>query len=112
MPRRQGVTKRNPAAVVLFSILTFGLYAYYWLYATTSELKQETGRRDLSPLLDALLAFITVGVWGVWAGFRNARIAHQLHVDRELAHTDRSLIVGIACAASFFVGPWAWLLAI
>jgi hypothetical protein len=105
------VTKRNPAAVVLFTILTFGLYAYYWLYATSAELKQETGRRDISPLLDAFLAFMTAGVWGVWAGYRNARIAHELQTGRGLAHTDRSLVIGAAGAASFFFGPWTWLVA-
>lgn len=106
------MTKRSPAAIVILTMLTFGLYAYYWLYSTSAELKQESGRRDVTPLLDALLAFLTAGVWGIWAGYRNARIAHQLFVDREIAHTDRSLLVGAAGAASFFLGPWTWLVAI
>ena len=42
--------KRNPVTVAVLTILTFGVYAYYWLYRTTEELREETGRDDLNPL--------------------------------------------------------------
>ncbi|HMO96684.1 MAG TPA: DUF4234 domain-containing protein, partial [Tepidiformaceae bacterium] len=58
--------KRSPLAVVALTFFTFTLYAYYWLYKTTDELKKETGKDELQPLVDVLLAAVTFGLWGVW----------------------------------------------
>lgn len=105
------MTKRSPVVVLALTLVTFGFYAYYWLYTTSDEVRRESGKRDISPILDALLAFMTVGAWGVWAGYRNAKIAHELIDARGIAHTDHSLPVAIAGGASYFMGPWTWLVA-
>jgi hypothetical protein len=34
---------RNPVAVIIFSIITLGIYTLYWYYVTFEELKQRTG---------------------------------------------------------------------
>ncbi|MEZ4335872.1 MAG: DUF4234 domain-containing protein [Sandaracinaceae bacterium] len=102
------MTKRNPLVVVALTFFTFTLYAYYWLYKTTAELKEETDRDDLNPLADLLLAVVTFGLWGVWAAIRNARVVHQEMVARGEEHTDRSL--GVAAFAGLtMVTGWAWL---
>ncbi|MFK7992325.1 MAG: DUF4234 domain-containing protein [Sandaracinaceae bacterium] len=100
--------KRNPLAVAALTLLTFGLYAYAWLYMTTDELRRETGRRDLSPGVDVLLAVITLGLWGIWAGYRNAKITHELIVSRgEASHSDRSIPVAAFAGVGAF-SVWAW----
>lgn len=100
--------KRNPILVVALAFVTFTVYAYYWLYKTTDELKQESDREDLSPVLDVVLAVLTFGLWGLWAGYRNAKIAHELFEELGVDHTDRSVPVAIFGALSFVSG-WAWL---
>jgi hypothetical protein len=106
------MTKRSPIFILVLTLLTLGLYPYYWLYATSEELRRESGRTDISPLLDAFLAFVTLGAWGVWAGYRNAKLAHELIEESGEPHTDHSIPVAAAGVASFFVGPVAWLVAI
>ena len=34
---------RSPVAVIIFSIITLGIYTLYWYYAVFEELKQRTG---------------------------------------------------------------------
>lgn len=102
------MTKRNPLAVVALTFFTFTLYGYYWLYKTTDELKEETGRDDLNPLLDVLLAVVSFGLWGVFAAVRNARIVHQEMLARGERHTDRALGVAAFAGLTMFTG-WAWL---
>jgi hypothetical protein len=34
---------RSPAAVIIFSIITLGIYALYWYYVVFEDLKQRTG---------------------------------------------------------------------
>lgn len=102
------MTKRHPAIVVLLTFMTFTLYAYYWLFRTTRELEEETGREDLNPAMDVLLTVVTLGFWGIWAAYRNARIVHQEMEDRGEAHVDRSLAVAGFAALTVTTG-WAWL---
>lgn len=105
------MTKRNPALVVALALITFGLYAYYWLYKTTDELREESGRDDLRPIVDVLLALLTFGLWGLWAGYRNAKVAHELFEELGAEHTDRSVPVAIFGALSLVSG-WAWLVSL
>jgi hypothetical protein len=35
---------RSPVAVIIFSIITFGIYTLYWYYVVFEELKQRTGQ--------------------------------------------------------------------
>lgn len=105
------MTKRHPVAVVVLTLLTFTVYAYYWLYRTTDELRRTTGRDDLSPAVDVILTLLTFGLWGIWAGYRNAKIAHEALLDRGEEHPDRSLAVA-GFAGFSLVSGWAWLVAI
>jgi len=105
------LTRRSPITVVVLSLVTFGLYALYWLYVTTEELAQETGHGDLSPTMDVLLAICTFGLWGMYAAYRNAGIVHEELAAAGITRQDKSLVVGVALAATFFSG-WAWLVAV
>ena len=105
------LTKRSPITVVVLSLVTFTLYAYYWLYVTTEELAKETGRDDLSPALDVLLTLCTFGLWGMYATYRNAQIVHEELAAAGRSRGDKSLIVAAFNVATFFSG-WAWLVSV
>ncbi len=38
----QGIKRRNPFLVLLFTIITLGIYGIFWLVYTTNELKENT----------------------------------------------------------------------
>lgn len=107
----RSLTSRSPITVVVLSLVTFGLYTLYWLYSTTEELAEETGRQDLSPAMDVLLAVCTFGFWGMYATYRNAGIAHEELVAGGSARSDKSLVVAVSLAATLVSG-WAWLVAV
>lgn len=104
------MTQRSPLTVVALTLLTFGVYAYWWLYRTTRELREETDREELRPAVDVLLAVVTVGLWGIWAGYRNAKIVHEEMEVRGEKHLDRSVAVGAIAGLGLFTG-WAWVVA-
>jgi len=37
-----GIKKRNPVLVLIFTIITLGIYGLYWIVSTTNELKRNT----------------------------------------------------------------------
>jgi|TARA_Y100000310_G_C20597754_1_gene771381 hypothetical protein len=49
-----GIKKRNPFLIILFSIITFGIYGIFWLVFTTNELKKNTQSAP-NPLLLLLM---------------------------------------------------------
>ncbi|MAF34534.1 hypothetical protein CMO91_01685 [Candidatus Woesearchaeota archaeon] len=56
LPAMEGGFKhRNPALVLLFSIITAGIYSIYWLASTTHELKTQT---ELAPSPYLLILFV------------------------------------------------------
>jgi len=105
------LTRRSPITVVILSLVTFTLYAYYWLYVTTEELAKETGRTDLSPAMDVILTVCTFGLWGMYATYRNAQIVHEELASAGLHRDDKSLVVMAFNVATFFSG-WAWLVSV
>ena len=63
------VKYRNPVLVIIFSIITLGIYSIYWLVSTTNELRKVT---SLAPnpwfLLLALVPLVNIFVvlWYYW----------------------------------------------
>ena len=53
------VKERNIILVVLFSIITFGIYAIYWLYATSKEMSELGSTEAPSPIM-IILIFIPI----------------------------------------------------
>lgn len=105
------MTERNPAVVLLLTLVTCTLYGYYWLFVTTDELRRETGREDLSPVLDLVLAIFTAGLWGLYATWRNAQIVHEVLRARGVEHADQSQAVLIFNLSTFVWGA-GWLVSL
>jgi hypothetical protein len=48
---------REPALVVIFSIITFGIYFLYWTYQVFRELKEHTGQ-GIGPIIALILGIV------------------------------------------------------
>jgi hypothetical protein len=49
---------RSPAMVVVLSIITCGIYAWYWLYKIGEELKNYLGDEGINPGMNLVLSII------------------------------------------------------
>ena len=58
--------KRNPVLVLVFSIITFGIYFLVWFYKSNEELKAVSGQ-PFNSILWTLLFLIPIGgLFSVW----------------------------------------------
>lgn len=58
--------KRNPALVVVWSLLTFGIYGLYWIVKTQDAIKSRFGM-GYNGVATILLMIVTLGIFGfVW----------------------------------------------
>ena len=65
----QDTWQRNIALCIVFSIITFGIYALYWFVCLTNDANQESGQTDAtSGGVALLLTIVTCNIYGwFWA---------------------------------------------
>ncbi len=76
-------TFRSPAAVIVFSVITCGIYALYWIYRFARELRDLTGRTDLNAGLDLLLCIVCFPYVVYWS------YKYGMVLDEALAKVDQ-----------------------
>ena len=96
--------RRSVALVIIFSLITCGIYFLYWFYVTTNELKTVTGREELSPGVDLILNIVTCGIWSFYGEYRNAQIIHAKMLDLHAVHEDKATLILILNLAGLIVG--------
>ena len=60
-------TYRSPAAVIVFTIITCGIYGLYWIYSFSTEMKGLLKKDEISPGLDVLLCILCFPYIIYWA---------------------------------------------
>ncbi len=50
--------RRSPAKALVFSVITCGIYYFYWIYKISSEMKEHLGKSEINPGLDVLLSIL------------------------------------------------------
>jgi hypothetical protein len=72
-PYRHVGTRREPALVLIFSLLTCGIYYLYWLHMVSYEIQAFLGDRDTDPGMEVFLAIITCGIYIIFWDYKVAR---------------------------------------
>jgi hypothetical protein len=101
--------KRDPIMVLILGILTCGIYAIYWVFKTSSEIKDALGREDINPALDAVLSLLTCYIWLIYLAYKYPQFLLQLQEKAGLPRNDISLvslilaIVGLSPISFFMI---------
>lgn len=69
MPR---IRRREPALVLVFSIITLGLYLPFWYHGIYQDLETLDGRTPTGHgfWLDFLFVLVTFAIYGIWVDYR------------------------------------------
>lgn len=60
-------TRRDLLMMLILTVITGGLYYFYWAYKTSKEMDEFTGERGIPPIIHLILLICTVSLWGyVW----------------------------------------------
>lgn len=70
--------KRDPMMVVLFTLLTCGIYGIFWWYTTINEVKNALGREDINPGMEILLVFVTCGIYGFYLYYKYPQLMLEM----------------------------------
>ncbi|MBC8141651.1 MAG: DUF4234 domain-containing protein [Armatimonadetes bacterium] len=74
-----GGERREPAMVLVFTLLTCGIYYFFWLYRVSEETQRYLNEPDTSPAIEVLLCFVTCGLYIFYWDYKQAqKIARML----------------------------------
>ena len=98
------VQRREPALVLVFSIITFGLYLPFWYHGVYEDLKTLGGRTPTGHgfWLDFIFVIVTLAIYGIWVDYQISRQIAEIEESNGLGPAqDTSLITVILDVASY-----------
>lgn len=93
--------KRDPVMVIVYGLLTCGIYALYWWYMIITETKNALGREDINPAMELVLAFVTCGIYGIYLYYKYPKLFLDMQQRVGLPQNDMSTL----CLVLAFCGP-------
>lgn len=93
-----GNRERNVALSIVFTILTCGIYGWYWMVVLNDDMLDALNEDGTSGGLVLVLSLVTCGIYGLYWMYQTGRRVDRLNA-RYGRHTDNSgllyLIIGI-----------------
>lgn len=90
--RRYVGQHRDPAMVLLLSIVTCGIYYLVWLSQTSQELQDYLGETDTSAGLEVVLVLITCGLYIFYWDYKTAKKIARMQEMAGITPTDNSTL--------------------
>lgn len=100
MPRGGGLgavgEKRDPVMVIVLTLVTCGLYAFYWWYVAGCEMRDALRRPEINPIMDFVLVFVTCGIWGIYMYYKYPQLIMEMQDRVGMPRNDIS-VISILC---------------
>ena len=102
---RARIRRREPALVLVFSILSLGLYLPFWYHGVYEDLRRLDGRTPTGRgyWLDFLFVLLTFAIYGIWVDYQISRQIAEFDERNGLGPVqDTSIVAVILDAAAYF----------
>ena len=99
------IQRREPALVLVLSIVTFGIYLPFWYHGVYEDLQTLDGRTPTGHgfWLDFLFVILTFAIYGIWVDYQISQQIAQFEERNGLGPVqDTSIIAIILDVASYF----------
>lgn len=84
--------KRNPVLVLVFSILTCGLYYLYWIYQVSDSLRPFNNNDSMTPGLELLLSIVCFPYIFYW-NYKYGRIIYEAQTEVGMPYPEDNSIL-------------------
>lgn len=102
--------KKDPIMVIVFCFLTCGIYIYFWIHQTSTDIKNALGgREDINPTMDIVLTIVTCGLYSIYLLYRYPQLILELQDRTRQPRNDISTIsiilgvVGLGIISLFMI---------
>ena len=90
--------KRDPVMVLVFTLLTCGIYGWYWWFVTATDVKNALRREDINPTMELVLGFVTCGIYLMFMYYKYPQLMLEMQDRVRMPRNDLStvsLLLGI-----------------
>lgn len=88
------IEKRSIPKAIIFSIITCGIYAIYWIYKLTGEAHELAGEQTTATGgMVILYTFITCGIYGIYWVYKMGVTANMAKEKRGLRNDDSTPVI-------------------
>ena len=103
------IPQRNPAFVLIFAVLTCGLYLIYWYAQMYDELQLLTGATPTGNefFIDLLFVIISCGLYGVWVDYRISIQMRDYEASRGVAHPNDTATLAVVLDIASYLTAFA-----
>lgn len=93
---------KSPAAVIIFSIITCGIYTLIWIYNTAKEIKLFSEKQDINPGLELLLCILCFPYMIYWS-YKYGQLINEAEKKVKIEKQDNSILYLILAILGFFI---------
>lgn len=86
------ITRRNPVLVLIFSMITCGIYYFYWIYQTSEALRPFNRNDNLTPALELLLCILCAPYIIYW-NYKYGKIIFEVQRELEMPYPEDNTIL-------------------
>lgn len=73
-------TTRSVPVVIILSLVTCGIYYWYWLYITAAEVKNYTNDPSINPGVELLLCIVTCGIYTIYWYYKYSKKVYEAQI--------------------------------
>ena len=86
------IQERNIVVAIILSLVTCGIYALYWVYKVTEEMKVASGDESLNGVMAVLLPIITCNIYGLFWAYKMGKAVPVAKQKAGLTGDDQSVL--------------------
>ena len=100
--------KRDLVVSIILSIVTCGIYAFFWIAQMTNDANKLSGREnEASGGLVVLLGIITCGIYFWYWNYQMGKKVYEIQLKNNMPATDNSLLFLLLAVFGFSIVNWA-----
>ena len=97
------ITKRDLVVAIILTIVTCGIYAYYWMYKITEETNYLSGDHSMDPTLVVVFSIITCGIYMYYWMYKVGKNITIAQTRNNMVASDNAIIYLILALFGFYI---------
>ena len=96
----EGIKKRSIVTSIILSIITCGIYEYFWIATLTNDTNKALGKKnEMSGFVVALLTLVTFGLFGIYWAYKMGNNVDMLSGKKR--RSTRWIFLGITAGLAY-----------
>ncbi|MFA6949041.1 MAG: DUF4234 domain-containing protein [Eubacteriales bacterium] len=71
---------RNPALVLVLTLITCGIYGWVVVYQLTDEIREYTGDQSINPVLELILCLVTCNIYSIYWCYKYSKLIFDMEM--------------------------------